>query len=69
MKLTMEKVNYSKLPISESLDQTACYFCRFKTLLIDQSFLQRNPSLYRILKTPPPLLENEGDIYIFTKEY
>ena len=69
MKLTIGKVNSSKLKISESSDQTACYFYTFETLLIDQSFLQSNPSLYKILKTPPPLLENEGGIYIFTKEY
>ena len=69
MKLTIEKVNNSKLQLSKSLDQTAWYFCRFETLLIDQSFLQSNPSLYNILKAPPPLLENEGGIYTFTKEY
>ena len=67
--LTIEKVNNSKLPLCESLNQTAWYFCRFETLLIDQSFLQSNPSMYKILKTPPSLLENEGGIYIFTKEY
>ena len=69
MKLTIEKVNNSKLHIYESLDQTPWYFYRFETVLIDTSFLQRNPSLYNVLKTPPPLLENEGGICIFTKEY